>query len=529
MPLTGSFSGKDLLVTWSRNPANNRPGIVFKDYEVKVKVGTTLLRTEYVVNPTYTYYYDDMIGDQGVNPSRSIVIEVVERDTLNRVSAPAIATFTNPAPGAPSFTVNPGFTTARIQIGAPADNDIAGFMVCRSTTSGFTPSVGNLVYKGPDNNFVDAGLAEGVTYFYRVAAYDLFNDDLASQTFSSQLSTTTVTVTAQLIDYEFQNIIFTPNALTNVLSWTAGTAIRTRNGIVTTFTTPSGNATWTTGTLYIVYDGSDNTITSTTSLTTALSSTDRRILASYKGGRNVIDGTNEPIVDGSKIIANTIGASQLVTNAAVITGTAQIANAVIETANIKDLTVERLKIANGAVTNFIDFEEVYSPALVFNDTSNTWVYPGAAGIRYNWGTNPNLIPDELLILQWESNDSLGQWVAGSVGAVGASFSTRGVVEAYNSSGVFIEEVVDYTTQLQNSSWGAVSGVNVVQEVGASQRGAPFSSVVSIPRFRGAVDRFQPGGYLDFFSGYRGQSTNAARYRYQVTVDSIRWQFVEIFK
>lgn len=68
---------------------------------------------------------------------------------------------------------------------------------------------------------------------------------------------------------------------------------------------------------------------------------------------NVVDGNL--LVEGSinargKIASNTIDATLLVTDEAVITGTAQLGNAVITTANIGDLEVDTAKIAGFAVS-----------------------------------------------------------------------------------------------------------------------------------------------------------------------------------
>jgi endoglucanase len=69
----------------------------------------------------------------------------------------------------------------------PANCTITSYSVFRSTTSGFTPSSGNLVASTGATAFTDSGLAAGTTYFYKVEAVD----GHGSSAPSSQASATT--------------------------------------------------------------------------------------------------------------------------------------------------------------------------------------------------------------------------------------------------------------------------------------------------------------------------------------------------
>lgn len=370
MSLTGTFGGKDLLVTWTRNPANNVPGIVLRDYEVLIYLGLTLIRTDYTTSPTYTYYYDDMITDQNGSPSRTVTVSVAERDTFLRKSAYASATFTNPKPAAPTFELKTAFKTVAINISPVSDSDVDGYMVFRGTTSGFTADSSSLIYKGRDIQFVDSNLTDGVTYWYKVAAFDLFDDTIAGATISSALSATTPSVTSELVEYDFQNITFTTSS--NTVTWTGGTVIRTAGSTVTTNSVSGGNATYTTTPLYIYYDHTTTSISSTTSLTTALGAVDRRILATYKGGSNLINGVNEPIIDGSKILVNTVGAGQIIAGSI---GTNQLsANSITgEKIQAGTISTDKLEINNtGFLNSIINGDFAFSDLRGWTTSNANW-------------------------------------------------------------------------------------------------------------------------------------------------------------
>jgi hypothetical protein len=75
------------------------------------------------------------------------------------------------------------------------------------------------------------------------------------------------------------------------------------------------------------------------------------------------------IVASDKIVANTITGGLLATSG-IITSSAQINNAVIQSANIQNLAVGRIKIANGAITNKGSIADSWS----FSQPVNTGVY-----------------------------------------------------------------------------------------------------------------------------------------------------------
>ena len=340
-----TFGGKDLNVTWTRSAANDIPGIVFKEYVVEFVVGSVVQRTVKTTELTATYFYDDMVLDQNTaKPSRTITVRVYERDTLLHESDPAVVTTTNPTPAAPQFVVSPGFNHTSIEIAELSDTDVAGYYVFRGNSSGFTANAGSQIHKGRDSSVTDTGLDEAQTYYYKVAAYDLFDDTIANLNIGSALAGTTQTVAGQIIQYEFEGIDF--SVAGNTVSWTGGAVyIRKGDDPLTTEIVSSGSATRTSGTLYIYYNDTTTELDSGTDLASIYQGgLGRRIIASFDGN-TLREGVESPIIDGGNILAQTVGATQVVSSG-LITNTAQIDNGIIETANIGDAQITDAKIVS---------------------------------------------------------------------------------------------------------------------------------------------------------------------------------------
>ena len=51
-------------------------------------------------------------------------------------------------------------------------SDLVGYKIYRSTTPGFTPGIGNYLTNTTNNYYNDTGLTDGITYYYRISAYD---------------------------------------------------------------------------------------------------------------------------------------------------------------------------------------------------------------------------------------------------------------------------------------------------------------------------------------------------------------------
>jgi endoglucanase len=96
------------------------------------------------------------------------------------------------APSAPSGLAVSAASSSQVNLSwdavAPSSGCSIAYNVFRSTTSGFTPSSSNQVASGlTPTSFVNAGLAAGTTYYYKVEAVDAVGSSQAS----SQASATT--------------------------------------------------------------------------------------------------------------------------------------------------------------------------------------------------------------------------------------------------------------------------------------------------------------------------------------------------
>jgi predicted phage tail protein/uncharacterized coiled-coil protein SlyX len=168
-----AFTGAKFDIAWTA-PVEITTATL-KDYRVEIYNDTTLVKTIYQTGTTLTIANTDMIAWAG-SAIRSIAIKVCARDTLNRFSLPADATFTNAAPAAPA---NPVLTTAWEYYVVSHDavaGDVAGIKIYHSLASGFTPSNANLAKTdGGVQHFVEA--TPDTTYYVKIAAFDTWGSD----------------------------------------------------------------------------------------------------------------------------------------------------------------------------------------------------------------------------------------------------------------------------------------------------------------------------------------------------------------
>jgi predicted phage tail protein len=343
------FTTKDFNFVWERSPFNDVPGIVFNNYQVEIITGGILRRTEYVTEPAYTYYFDDQVTDQLTSePNRLVSIRVTETDAYNNQSASDTGLGRNLPPAAPAFTLSAGLDTVVVNITPGSEVDLLGYRVFLSDTNGFTADSSTQVYAGPNPSAVITNLIPETTYFVRVQAYDLFDSTISGNQVraQSQVTTTVGDFDVNTINYNFKDITFTKSGTT--MNWTAGSVIIQSGGTVTTETTTSGSQVYSGATQYAFYNPTSTDIETGTNLNTIFTSgTGIRVIAAWDGV-TIKSGIAEPIIDGANILAQTIGATQVVTSG-LITNTAQINDAVITTAKIADLQVTTAKLAALAV------------------------------------------------------------------------------------------------------------------------------------------------------------------------------------
>jgi beta-glucanase (GH16 family) len=143
--------------------------------------GTTYSNTGLTASTTYYY-----------------VVEAVDASGGSAASAQASATTQAPAPCAAAPSAPTGLAAAATSSSAiglnwtaetpPANCTISSYSVYGSTTSGFTPSSGNLIASGlTTTSYTDSGLTASTTYYYVVESLDTIGASPAS----SQASATT--------------------------------------------------------------------------------------------------------------------------------------------------------------------------------------------------------------------------------------------------------------------------------------------------------------------------------------------------
>lgn len=102
--------------------------------------------------------------------------------------------------------------------------------------------------------------------------------------------------------------------VTNRVDWTAGTIVYTNDtGTVVTQAITAGNATWSSGVLYIYWTKGGGVLAANTATGTAYGA-DKIVLATYAGGVNLIVNYGRTIIDGSQITAATINGDRIVAN-----------------------------------------------------------------------------------------------------------------------------------------------------------------------------------------------------------------------
>ena len=417
---TTTFSGRQLSVSWNYNGNNENKSDVLLDYRLEIwssggvsKLNTFFIKPNAVKGGSFLYSYEQNFEDFGV-PSRTIQIKLYSRDTVGDISLPLVRTFSNPVPPQINIEVLSGTEASYITLtNAGTDSDFAGYIIHRSLTPGFTPDLSNVVYDGTDSVAVVKGEASK-TYYFRAAAYDLFGK--VGLNYTSQISSTLLSTDPFI--WVYTGLLFKPNdPTTNKVSWTAGTA---SVNAAAPITIDAGNLTWSSGVLYIYYNGTSNTLSGTTSLAVAISGA--TILATYKGGTDLTVGNGRAFSDGSLLLAGTVGANQLVANSAIITTTAQIANQIVGTQHVQDGAITNLKIGNTLEST--NFSETSFLGWRFDKTGPIKSYNSFE--LYDSSGKPVIVTGEKAEITWNNIGGLGR--PQNHATVGGEFASTRVFE-----------------------------------------------------------------------------------------------------
>jgi sulfur carrier protein ThiS len=375
---TTEWTGKDVALVWDALPTDNPsepttsgfwntvPDNFIQDYEVKIyNFGGNLRRTENVLEPRYTYTYENNVEDGAGTPSRNLRIELKMRDKFGRVSeTPTVLTqIQNPVPVILGGVVDTeAGKVSVISWDESGEIDVingGGYKLWASQTSPVdTSDDDDLVYKGPNTSFSFSQSTLGVWY-YKVAAYDSFDETISTPTqFSTTLSAGEFTA-----DYPIRSGFTWGTDSTNI-TWSAGTlSYKGTDYAISSGATTGGNQF-----VYWDFDNLNTTFKHAASLSTVIAD-DGWVMAQNIGGvvnestgfKTLHAGilqADSITANGAQIANATIDTAQIA-NAAITTAkigdaeitSAKIGNLQVKTANIEDLTVNGQKIANNAVTN----------------------------------------------------------------------------------------------------------------------------------------------------------------------------------
>ena len=303
----------------------------FKDFIIEIVLadGTLVRRQEGILSNEYIYSLERNVEDGG--PYRSFTIKVYFRNIFNDISPPSMITVSNPAPPLPEdLTVDSTIGAIIISYKRPTVLDWAGTLVHVRDMQGFSPSPANLVADTADTTITISAIP-GETLWLRLAAYDTYSQDELN--YSSEFSLTIPSAEISTKEFIFSGFQFSTDPATNQVIWTAGLSHVNDQGVITSYNVVSGNAMWSSGTVYISWTEGETILRSTDNISNAVGQ-NTRILASYKGGVDLVVNDGGVLVHGDQLIAGTIGAAQIAVGVAVITEAAQIANAIVGNAQI---------------------------------------------------------------------------------------------------------------------------------------------------------------------------------------------------
>lgn len=307
--------------------------LTFTALTIPLGITSVVQLTHYLSNVNiggkFIYNYQQNQTDFGI-ATRTIQVKVYARDLLLRKSIVNAQVFTNNVPASIPLSVSSLINQNLVAITSNTEVDVLGYQCWVSTLSNFVPDNTNLIYDGPDLQVVHPGVG-GTTYYYKAAAYDSFGK--TGLNISSEYSGTPLSVDAvswSVLDIKFKQ----NNPVVNQISWTAGQISKKIGSTSSVYDIIAGSATWISGKLYIYYIGSGTTLSTTTLLTTATQN-GAYIIGVYNGGVDFSFNGGDAFIDGSTLLAGTVGANALVAGSAIITGTAQIGIAVIDTLNLK--------------------------------------------------------------------------------------------------------------------------------------------------------------------------------------------------
>lgn len=238
----------------------------------------------------------------------------------------------------------------------PTDADLSHIEVLESETS--DPEDATVIARVAGSSFARTGLPNEVTRYYWLRAVD------ASENVGelSDVATATTAVLPDAKRVQIVGLTLTPNdPAPDQVSWTEfEITFGVPGKTPVTQVVEAGSATWTADTLYLYYVEGDTVLRTSASVAQIFVQSGHPI-AFYRGGADVQLTDGKATLNGSDILAGTVGANQLVANDVIITNTLQLNDAIITSAKIVSVKADQIE-ADGILAGTIQ---------VGGDTLNT--------------------------------------------------------------------------------------------------------------------------------------------------------------
>ncbi|MFH1320441.1 MAG: phage tail protein [Bacteroidota bacterium] len=359
--LTVDFTMRDCIVSWAAVTDKD-----FRYYKVVVynQAGYgafDIVRTEEIQNTQYTYTFE-MNDADNVGALRTIYFRVTAYDKLGQ-SDYSDGNGTNSVPATPAQpTVTAQYGKLKIDWTTIAHPDVLYYNVyCDTNADPVT-----IVAKISGNSYTFTG-AVGTLYYVKISAVDSFGEGAKSAVNSG--TPISIALTDYNLDLPLHNAVFSFVGAPEFVEWTSATLVY--KGV--TYSIAAGNTSNLTH-LYIWWDKNSAPTTFHSAATRPAIGSDIWLMAYFDGVTTIYPATQNKIqhaglLQASTITADLIGANEIIANAA------NIKDAIITSAKIISLAVEKLTVGLGG--NMV-------PNSIFENDFAYWTYDADFSLNSTW-------------------------------------------------------------------------------------------------------------------------------------------------
>jgi len=322
------------------------PVLGVQSYVVEIFANGAVKRSVNVGNTlSYVYSVSDSVADGG--PFRSYSLRVYSVNQVGQSNTFASVAFNNPQIGQlQNAYIEPMPNSVWFKCDRPIEEDFKAIRVWVSKTSGFTPSINNVVFDG-DSNWVTISadnegnpLESGVVYYLKAAGYDTYGDD--NLTLTAELSVAVLSPAWGLLEGDIERSVLESGLRDEIEEGT--TQITNIQNKYTVKINDSG---------HISGYGLISTANNATPFSEFIVVADRFALAPVATNPDAVDGspffvlTAPQVIDGTTIPAGTYMKKAFIHDATITT--AKINDLAVTNAKISNLAVNSAKIADAAI------------------------------------------------------------------------------------------------------------------------------------------------------------------------------------